>query len=210
MMKCRFLVLAGITMFLLGMGGQALANTPAVNIDNSTGIGLGNPPFTLGWKFSTNSAISVTGLGVFDDSQDGLAESHEVGIWNSNGNLLASTTVAIGTTDPLINQFRYSSIIPITLAAGQDYFVGALWPNGVDNILYPGDVSNFSTISSISFVQNGYFAGFALACPTDTVDSLPAYFGPNFNSSAVPEPATMLLLGLGLVGLVGVRRKFKK
>jgi hypothetical protein len=38
----------------------------------------------------------------------------------------------------------------------------------------------------------------------------PGFEGSAHNSSSVPEPTTMLLLGLGLMGLAGVRRKFKK
>src|SRR5450755_2722444 len=107
------------------------APIPAVTFAELTGQSLGNGPFTLGWEFTVSQSITVTALGAFDDSQDGLAESHDVGIWDSVGNLLGSTTVAAGTVDPLVNQFRYSSV-SFTLAPGT-YEIGALWLDGGDN-----------------------------------------------------------------------------
>lgn len=181
------------------------APMPGITFPNLTGQTLGNGPFTLGWQFTTSQSITITGLGAFDDSQDGLAESHDVGVWDSVGTLLGSTSVAAGTVDPLVNQFRYSSV-SFTLAPGT-YNIGALWLDGGDNNTFPGDVPTYSTGAGITFVQNAYVGGGTLANPVNSVDTQAAYFGPNFLYSSTPEPGTLLLLGSGLLGAVGVIRR---
>src|SRR5471030_598588 len=56
---------------------------------------------SLGFTFSTNSAVTVTSLGYYDDQLDGFATSHEVGIFNSLGNLLTSAFLSAGTGNSL-------------------------------------------------------------------------------------------------------------
>jgi hypothetical protein len=64
------------------------------------------------------------------------------------------------------------------------------------------------------------WAGFGLVCSNELVDSdgVAAFLNPylkiaystNTNSAVVPEPGTCALLGLGLLGYLGLRKKFSK
>ena len=62
---------------------------------NSSGCGSG---CNLGYQFTLDSTTTFDGLGLYDADSDGLNDSHEVGVWDLGGNLLASTTVGPGTS----------------------------------------------------------------------------------------------------------------
>jgi hypothetical protein len=204
--KSRMPLAVMFALALLAGGASHAVAVPALTLSNTTGLTLGNPPFTLGWQFEVDSAFWVRGLGVFDDSLDGLTDSHAVGLWNSSGTLLTSTTVSSGTANPLVNQFRFAPVTPFTIAPGI-YRVGALFLSGNDGLIFPGGATGVATVPGLTFVQNAFTFGSSLSDPTATVDGQPAYFGANLDVEPVPEPATLLLLGGGLAGIALKRKR---
>ena len=205
-----YLSILGALVFATGSGVSNMAEaTPAISVTNTTANSLGSgQTFTLGYQFTTNQPISVFALGVFDSGQDGLVDSYPVAIWSSSGAEVASATVASGTSEPLVAQFRYQSINSVTLSPGT-YQIGALYTTSDDGVLYPGYTTGFSTSVPINFLNNAYNYGSTLADPTNTTSTLPSYIGPNFqfNSVPVPEPASLAVVGAGLIALATVRRR---
>jgi hypothetical protein len=163
--------------------------------------------YSYGFQFTTLTDIAVDSLGYLDNGQDGLAASHEVGIWNSAGTLLFSTSLSTGTlAGPVLanSQFSYSAITPLFLAAGDTYTIGAE-SDPSDNWIYDPSGTQTSSAPSLLTVSSGgfYITSGGFAEPTNTFGN--HYDIVNFTAveagSATPEPSS---LGLAVVGLGGV------
>jgi hypothetical protein len=133
-----------------------------------------NGAWSLGFEFTTNTAVTVTALGFFDGGQDGLAESHDVGIFDGVGNLLVSGTVTNGSA--LDGWFRYVWVTPTVLPAGAMYRIAAA--TGSEN--YTWDPTDFTVNPSITYIGDRYVASTTLAFPTEGPSEAAGYFGPNF------------------------------
>lgn len=170
-----------------------------------TGAGVefsNSSSWILGYSFAVSAPITVTALGIYDSGSDGLAQSHDIGLWSASQALLAQASIAAGG-GTLVDGFRYTTVSPVVLQPG-NYVVGATM--GSELYWYDGPIS---TAPEITFIQDQYVSSGGLAFPSNGGTVSAGYFGANFRY-AVPEPSTWVMsgvFGVAAAVTVGMRRR---
>ena len=196
-MKSTTLFVAVLTIASLSLTLPNLADAkPVASITGGSG---GTPVggSAHGWQFIANDSIVVTHLGLYDEGSDGLVLDHLIGLFRlSDASLLTSGTVLQGSSNMLIDSFRYMDTPDVQLSAGEDYVIAAYSDqfNGDFMIVQPTGLSVDPSIT----ITDGRWGIQSFGIPENADQS--RRFGPNFLFQ-IPEPTAIGLSCLALIGL---------
>jgi hypothetical protein len=212
-------------------------SVPAVGINPGTDIAEGGGNFfgfdepnsngTWGWSFYVSEPMTVTHVGWYDESQDGLSHSHTVQIWrdisgtsswpyigaseavipNSSSTIGATgLDIRAGTVEELVGPWRRRELpSPVVLTPGGYAIGGNDRSTSTDAIRYALTMGNplTPTITDPRMVIGAPGSGPFGSAPSFfiLVDGLE--LGPMFWVTPVPEPSCIILV-LSILGASNV------
>lgn len=207
--KNAFTIAAVLVFALCGFSGTASAGQLGVDFQLSNPVEFGQSIWNLGYQFTVVSNITVVGLANVDfGSLSNFAQDQQVGLWDSDGNLLASAYVGVDQGSTQMGLWGVTAISGVLLKAGQTYIVGG---QGGEEYSGQTPVAVSPAITWVTDLFTGVgTANNPLQEPTSTEGytspDQAGWFGGNIVIGTAPEPATLLLL-VPALGALMVRRR---
>lgn len=228
---CKTAVFGAIlTASLLAGAGAAQAEL-AVTFDRPQLENLAQTTATtlIGWSFTTDKDLYVTKLGLWDFERDLVPEhNHFVGIWDNTGALQTSVTINEPAAPAHPNTPFHFAEIPHYLLKAGSYTLAAIVGNDLFTYHAPTVVDPSSTtvpfnnlqFKNVTYLQDAFydladggtvnqvnFGSFSVTTGVTGTGTVIGGFGANMDAVPTPIPAAAWLLGSGLLGLVGLRRR---